>query len=120
MKKKQEVKQWKKREPEATYDTRHRREELLNSTLHLGLSPTQDSPVFNVKFIIVSVILETRQNQLLPPDHTLLLPSALIEGWQGPLRGDSRRLPAWRQPAAEVPLVSVDVNFHCPMQGPLR
>lgn len=58
MKKKQEVKQWKKREPEAMYDTRQRREEPLNSALLHGLSPTQDSAVFNVKFIIVSVILE--------------------------------------------------------------
>lgn len=58
MKKKQEVKQWKKREPGAMYDTRQRREEPLNSALLHGLSPTQDSAVFNVKFIIVSVILE--------------------------------------------------------------
>lgn len=53
MKKKQRAQQWEKREPEATYDTSHRREEPLNSALLHGLSPTQDSAVFNVKFIIV-------------------------------------------------------------------
>lgn len=121
MKKKQEVKQWKKREPGAMYDTRQRREEALNSALLHGLSPTQDSAVFNVKFIIVSVILEaTGKTSSFPQTTPRCCPALSPRGGRDHSRGDNRRLPAWRQPTVEVQLISVDVNFHCPVQGPLR
>lgn len=93
MKKKQEVKQWKKREPEAMYDTRQRREEPLNSALLHGLSPTQDSAVFNVKFIIVSVILEANGKPSSFPQTTpCCCPVLSLRGGVGPLRGDNRWL----------------------------
>lgn len=120
MRKKQEVKQWKKREPEAMYDTRHRREGPLNSALLHGLSPTQDSAVFSVKFIIVSVIWKPMANPVASPKPHLLLPSTLIKGWRGTTPGGQQMAVGWRQPAAQVQLISVDVNSHCPIQGPLR
>lgn len=48
--------------------------------------------MFNVKFVIVYVILEANgKTGSFPKNHTLLLPSALIEGWRGTTPGGTKQ-----------------------------
>lgn len=58
----------------------------------MGFPPTQDGTVFNVKFVIVYVILEANgKTSSFPKTAPLLLPGGFTEGWHGTTPGGTNR-----------------------------